>query len=295
MKTRQQYIHELWQQFSARIIEEWPQKYQSRFGEYQAFNKIQKPTLFARAVQKEINRHFAEKGIKHITIVSESTLNYAFQRGNLSYNAKDRSLDMFAVYLGFKNWLDFQYQTEVLPNIEQDEEDSKLPQELAPIVERRRKTRGIVWYIAGIFLFLGCIYTIYYLRTMATIKKIIIEANAAEFEAYKTLPKIDTAFFDLYYTKRPDNRSQLSFWLRQRAAKKSKLVDSLSVSTILECHIKYIGWKTAQVQTKEAWRLIWEGNTEKYDVINPQDYYLIYENGRWLIDINAYEGKKSKK
>ncbi len=100
-------IEELWKQFLNKIESEWDDKYKWKYKTFKGFNNIERPFVFADSIRKDIN-----KTLDKDKTVSTHSLNQAFQKNGLSEIPRNKTLDIFASYLGYDDWDDFETKNE---------------------------------------------------------------------------------------------------------------------------------------------------------------------------------------
>ncbi|MEO0734406.1 MAG: hypothetical protein AAFZ52_16335, partial [Bacteroidota bacterium] len=286
--TRREQSAALWQAFRAHLINEWPRRYQRRFGSFTSFTALPEPYNFARTLHQHITRDFAERGVKS-EVVSVETLHNALQRDGLTGKEKTKSLDFYTCALGYRNWDDFRLQ---LPR----QAPAAAPPEPLPTPVLSPKVNPW-WWLAGSLLGLSLLYGVYFFYQSNRIKARIQAYIAAEFNAYRSVPVIDTAYFSDFLVAEAAPRGEVMYVL-QRAIKNGRRL-RIPPSTGLADRIRvtYVGWSTAYVKTTEKWYNLWydeatNKDVVKYDVINEQDYTLVWEDGRWKVRSNLYQGDK---
>jgi hypothetical protein len=246
--------------------------------------------------------------------ISHETLYRSFQNGRFSNEAKDKTLDAIAAYIGYHNWNNFQLQMaeDILSEREHSNEIvnenvddlgaqrpstsetnridpiSVLPETMtvlldffgSKLTELRARTRRVGRWIAVLFWLIAllfCGYGVYFYRTSQILIEMIWFVNEREFNAYKQVPEvIDTTYFNCYLETSVYNQQlgEVVYKLNRRRTSNSRLILDISNYRVLEHHFKYIGFDNATVTTKEKWYLLWEGDDKKYDVENEQKYYF---------------------
>ncbi|NUO01688.1 MAG: hypothetical protein HUU01_13870 [Saprospiraceae bacterium] len=299
LRQKQQLVTELWRQFTGKIEKEWDEKYKRRFGEFNGFDQINQPFNFAITIHTDMKRLFAEKKIDHIEALSEDTLNQAFQKNGLTENTKYKSLDAYACYVGYKNWEDFRHRNEdTIARLLNEKETAldgqgKVQRPGFSIKAILKKTAIIpILMLSCLAYYQGC----YRATHSREIKRLILEANQAEFNAYKSIPVIDTAFLDRFYTMNSPNREEIKHVLYNNSRLNRSLKTPPSTHQVVEVHIEKIWLNSARVKTREKWHLLWQDTSQtpkvKADTVNYQDYYLVWDSEQWKIKTNIYEIRK---
>lgn len=130
------------------------------------------------------------------------------------------------------------------------------------------------------------------------IEEVIINANQAQFDAYKTLPLVNVQILKKYYTESGSAFNVIKDILNRSAQLKRTVNlphDNPSYYTIHDIRILEKKGDRVVAVSEEHWYLRWfclETNNyiKKYDVTNSQVYILVKENEEWKIDSNDYTG-----
>ena len=114
-----------------------------------------------------------------------------------------------------------------------------------------------------------------------------------EFLSYQSLPRIDTSWFDNYYTKNSTVRKRISERLLYHFNNKEIITnkDNRSNFEFISGRIINITNERIIIETNELWLTRWfDTDSKKYSYQfkeqknDPQTYILKKENGKWLID-----------
>lgn len=301
MKTfaKETFIALLWDQFFAKIEREW-EKYED-YGEN--FNELAdngNQLNFALAVRQDIVKTFQKKHID-VDVVGENTLHRYFQRGGISRNVKDKSLEMLSWYLGYQGWGHFQHihQLKAMKPTSRETTISNRPSEgaQAPFFLKKRILSPVLF----LTLLVVSLFIFYSLRLEQPVydddyfTDLIREANEAEFRAYMALPEIDTAGFDRYFTREGMAKKSILGALYNSSSKNRTLLEPPSSYTILDVEVVQRSDEEVRVETTEKWYLLMCDHAEPrgylYDTLNNQLYLLKKEDELWKIDVNHYEGQ----
>lgn len=134
-------------------------------------------------------------------------------------------------------------------------------------------------------------------------KNIIYLADSAEYKAYKKMPIIDTLEVDFYFTQKGSARATIVQKLVEHHKKNYTITNNNNPSYYRVYSCRFISFNPQKnevyLETEEKWYLQWYGIIEKkyevgYNEHNIQKYTLKYEDDRWKVDINDYEGKPYK-
>lgn len=293
----------LWQEFKESVKSNWANDYQRLFGDIVPLHEMEQPFNFARAIHKKAEQRFARERID-IAIVSADTIHNALQKDGLSPKSKNKSLDFFAAFAGYKNWKEFemtarhrQKQNKKIkpPSAVQSKPSKTLPP--PPVTENSKLAwKKYTWLI----LLPPLLYFLYFQYQRSTIVRLIYQVNEAEFAAYAAIPEVDTTYFDALLTSSANSRLIVRNIVLNSIEQRKYLEKSSSYHDVNDITINSLWWTTAKVTTAEQWDLRWhDADTgrfmTKYDQINTQDYHLKYVDGDWMIDANVYEGQKSNK
>lgn len=123
-----------------------------------------------------------------------------------------------------------------------------------------------------------------------TLKNLIANANAAEFNAYKKLPEVVTDELQKYHTADSSAYSRVVHLLVQHRKRKWVINNNLNPSTYEEYDFRIVKLTSvsALIETNEYWYLRWfDLNTSKYakiyDKTNTQTWKVINTKDGWKV------------
>jgi len=126
-------------------------------------------------------------------------------------------------------------------------------------------------------------------------KHLILKANEAEFEVYKSIPKINLKSLLPYFIKDGPAYNQIYKLTTKQVKKGISLKDDRnpSYSEVLEVQILKKEPEVVRIKTKECWYLKWYCKDESIDVKyynnnNTQLYLLNRTDEGWKIRVNHY-------
>lgn len=128
------------------------------------------------------------------------------------------------------------------------------------------------------------------------ILQLLIDANQAEFNAYKLLPKINSKELALYFHEESPAFKRILHIL-QLNVKRNWIISepsNPSYQRVLSLEVVSKTENKIEIRTRENWYLRWfDVNNENYpfiyDELNHQFYQLLKKNGAWKIELNHYE------
>ncbi|MCU0340181.1 MAG: hypothetical protein MUE30_09855 [Spirosomaceae bacterium] len=292
--SKKKLLKELWKQFITQTEEYYWEEYAS--GKNTAATQNFKEDLVTTKFSNAFAIYFQKTVLKQIdnlsklnmpvpntgnekktSISSISLLNNYFKPNKFSDDAKESTINLFCLFLGYHSFDDFQEKNYI---------------NLLPIgVQFYLKYPKIVYLSVCVFVILTGL--IIFLKTNLPedddIKELITLANQTEFESYKKLDQFDTTHLDLYWAK-GIARHRIMNILKKHPQMGRVLVDTLKASGAKIINFKII-LKTRyyiRLETEEHWHLQWYNvNTKvfekEYDRVDTQIYELINSNKRWKI------------
>ncbi len=131
------------------------------------------------------------------------------------------------------------------------------------------------------------------------IKAVVKNAIYAEFEAYKSLPNLQTQALDAFFVADSAAKTRILNVLNRLHSRNWIITNELNPSTIelLSIEARLLSETEAEVITKEYWYLRWyeiatNETTYIYNETNEQIYRLQKEGEQWKIKVNAYPPPK---
>jgi len=126
-------------------------------------------------------------------------------------------------------------------------------------------------------------------------KQLILNANAAEFEAYKNLPKANIAKLLPYYVKDGPAYNKIYKLVHKQISRDVSLKDDKNPSyhEVLEVEVLKKEPEVVRIKTEECWYLKWHSKDENinvnyYNNNNTQLYLLNKTDAGWKINVNHY-------
>lgn len=104
------YIHEVREQFLQKIIDEWQEKWQGDFEEFQSFESLKSKNAFLESLLADIesNLHQKLKGESKKYLFSKDFLRrFIFEYGEKDVRIQTHSRNAIAIYLDYQHWDDF--------------------------------------------------------------------------------------------------------------------------------------------------------------------------------------------
>lgn len=298
--TKEHALQLLWRGFKYHLRESWD-TYES-YGS--GLDEANKQIRFSEAVIKQMESDFSEKGIDFEPLNHLTLYNY-FKTDGFSTNAKKKTLNTFSAFIGHKNWDTF--QKEVLAGIISEnsfpEADQPSPDFITPGPAGRKKGRyRLLLFTLAVTALISSILVWNHLEEqrdeMIKIEKAIKAASAAEFNAYTRLPKIDSNNLKNYYIQSGTAYNTILSVLLRSQKRNRKLMVPPSSYVIDDIEITELEEDQAEAETSEHWIIRWydgESDSEMlFDTINRHIYYLLKENGRWKVQVDAYSGKSGQ-
>lgn len=295
-------VNALWRVFLQRLRDDWPADYQRAFGDYRPPNQIDQPSNFARAVHKNATRRFRREGIK-TDIVSISTLDKTFQKGAISANSKNHSLNFYAAFAGYKDWDEFRLKekrrllevdaAERGTNSEQDNNTSGPPPatrypatgilsapalpvngsaisppsampEVAPIFVTTPPSTT-AWLLKWVMRVIA-IFVLLYIPYYCEQRSQIIALIEDANNAEFAAYKAIPQLDTAFFDRCYTERNGYKKEVRDillGAAKKGHVLRDISHQERLSIFVWVIYWRNAKVTTRENWFIRWEGAQDK--------------------------------
>ncbi|MEJ7623713.1 MAG: hypothetical protein WKF34_06950 [Pyrinomonadaceae bacterium] len=132
------------------------------------------------------------------------------------------------------------------------------------------------------------------------IEKTIAEAMDAEFDAYQALPELEFARLAAIFDTNGSAYKEIVNRVKKHKKRKWIIRGDTNPSTkrLIDIRIGSLSETRAEVRTSEYWLLMWWSVEEKkyahtYKEMNRQRYYLIWKDGRWLVQENIYGKPKT--
>jgi hypothetical protein len=285
------FVEELWKQFKQKITKDWQIKY-SEHGEN--FSTVSELTNLAKSINEDMQVKLRNS---NLDIPNYLTLYDYLLKNSFKEKSQNRTLDVFSLYLDYKNWADFCVKNEsylqssranlvVLPNVG----------ESVIVVMPKRNPKKYALLVATILFLSGLLYFSIIAKNDAfsdndiiIFKDIVEEANKAELASYLSIPNIDTTNLAINFTKTGLAKRMITNRIKRRA-------DSFELDKTNSFYrLGYIGYiyneeNQVKIETDESWRLTWVNRfTQKSKSIpidNVQYYILKYESGSWKVDFN---------
>jgi hypothetical protein len=285
------FVEELWKQFKQKITRDWPLKYTEHGVD---FNAVSELTNLAKSINEDMQVKLRNSKLE---IPNFLTLYDYLLKDSLKEKSKNKTLDVFSLYLDYKNWADFCAKNESFLQALRANLVGQTSVEKSQIVVVPRRNAKKYALLAATTLFLsGLLYFSVIAKNDAFsdneiigFKDIIEEANKAELASYVSIPKIDTANLDINFTKEGLAKQMITNRIKRRA-------DSFALDKTNSFYrLGYIGYihneeNEVKIETDESWRLTWVNRfTQKIKSIpidNMQYYILKYESGKWKVDFN---------
>jgi hypothetical protein len=104
------YIHEIREQFLQKIIDEWEEKWQGNFEEFQSFESLKSKNAFLEALLADIENYLYQKlnGESKKYLFSKDFLRrFIFEYGDKDVRIQTHSRNAVAIYLDYQDWDDF--------------------------------------------------------------------------------------------------------------------------------------------------------------------------------------------
>ena len=290
----------LWIGFKDHLAESWDQ-YKS-FGENleEACEQIK----FSEAVVQNMISDFEEKGISFEPLNHLTLYNY-FKTDGFSVNAKTKTLNTFSAFIGHQNWATFSKKVEngEITGDSFSHIPKQVPQSDGIIMSSRNSRTKWLLGILFLFTFAALSYFIWnHLEETKDekkrIEKAIKAANAAEFNAYMKIPVVDSNSLKKHYVESGTAYNSIVSVLIRSQKRNRKLLVPPSSYVINDIEITELDDDQAEAESEEHWVVRWyDGITDSemlYDTINRHIYYLLKENGKWKVQVDAYSGRSRK-
>lgn len=236
------------------------------------FNIDRNKDVFGRVLKEFIDKETGEKNpINHRTVLN-------ILNAGLAPNARASTLEIIAKFLGYGGFDSFSKTSSDKPS---------------------RNSLNIILAVVLTVCCMGAVVLFFLSRNQENeVRKIIENANRAQFEAYKALPEINTKDLRKYYTDKGSALKVIEDILK-RSSKLKRVInlpaDNPSYYTVYEINILKQEEDKILAESKEHWYLRWyniesDKYEKKYDETNTQLYILRKEKDQWKIDANDFTG-----
>jgi len=295
------YASILWQDFKAKVVEDWKTKYED-YGK--SIDNIQVSTKFSQALSSDIKKHLTAQNLQY-KVPHHLTIDKYLKQDGFPTNVQEASLNVFSIYLGYESWHNFTKEK----NRNLSSETSSPEDTYSDITESHtsKKYQGL-----SLTLFLSLILSLFAYKFLkkpvqkesTTIESVVKNSIAAEFRAYSLIPDTVSAFtsIDSFFIKTGSAHIDISNRI-SRITRRGWVLNNEknpSRADLLSIEVESVKDGFAYVKTKEAWLIKWfeteiTGYVYKYRVINEQDYILQKDkNGKWKVLSNTYKAEVGK-
>jgi hypothetical protein len=259
---------------------------------------------FSEAVVQQMVTDFKDQGINFEPLNHLTLYNY-FKTDGFSLNAKTKTLNTFSAFIGYQNWSAFREKVE----------KGEITSQAFPYVHDKApkpgeggqppRMPGSKWL--NLFIFMTALALLSYFiwhhfeetkDEKERIEKAIKAANAAEFNAYMKIPAIDSNTLKKHFVESGTAYNTIVSVLLRSQRRNRKLLVPPSSYVVNDIEVTELDVDQAEAESEEHWVIRWyDGITDSemlFDTINRHIYYLLKEDGKWKVQVDAYSGRSRK-